>query len=383
MNSVYIHIPFCRKACRYCDFFFTVSPRYHEPFVDALIDEIRQRASDSGDTILGSLYLGGGTPSQLSPGDLERILEEVNRHFSLTPDAEVTMECNPDDLVPGRAEQLKNLGFNRLSIGIQSFHDRDLVLLNRSHDASQAARSVELAAGAGFRNITSDLIYGIPGQSTREWEENLERILELPLQHVSAYHLSFEAGTVFDHWRKKGKIIPVSERHSMTLYRILREKMAAAGFEHYEISNFARKSWRSRHNSRYWTGEPYLGFGPSAHSFDGTVRSWNVSSLKKYMEGVRKRTNIKEMERLTGADMYHDYLITSLRTIEGADRSLVRKRFGDVTANHFHGKSARFIREGIMLERGNRIAIDPRHWLISDHVVRELFLADEGGMTDG
>ena len=383
MNSVYIHIPFCRKACRYCDFFFTVSPRYHEPFVNTLIDEIRQRASESGDTILESLYLGGGTPSLLSPGYLERILEEVNRHFSLAPDAEVTMECNPDDLVPGKPEQLKNLGFNRLSIGIQSFHDRDLELLNRSHDASQATRSVERTAAAGFRNITADLIYGIPGQSTREWEENLDRIQELPLQHISSYHLSFEAGTVFDHWRKRGRIMPVSEGHSMTLYRVLREKMKTAGFEHYEISNFARKGWRSRHNSRYWTGETYLGFGPSAHSYDGRVRSWNVRSMKKYMEGIRERTSIKEMERLTGTDMYHDYLITSLRTMEGADRSLIRERFGDVTANHFHSQAARFIREGIMLERGIRVAIDPRHWLVSDQVVRELFLADEGSVTDG
>jgi oxygen-independent coproporphyrinogen-3 oxidase len=377
MVSAYIHIPFCRKACRYCDFFFTVSMRYMEDFTTSLVEEIRQRASQEGKISLESLYLGGGTPSMLRKEYLERIMEEIRCHFSITEDAEITIECNPDDLDRSNLSRLKRLGFNRLSIGIQSFHQRDLELLNRSHDTIAAERSVKLAASEGFKNITADLIYGIPGQTTGEWEENLDKLLALPVDHLSAYHLTFEEGTVFDHWRKKGRIEPVTDEYSLNLYQVLREKMESFGFEHYEISNFARKGYRSVHNSRYWSGKPYLGFGPSAHSFDGNARSWNISSLKIYMDGIMKGIPVSEREVLGTREMYHDFLIMKLRTREGIEKKALEQEFGEKINGHFRHHSARFVQEGVMVEEDDRVFIDPAHWMLSDHVVRELFLADQ------
>lgn len=373
MAGLYIHIPFCRQACRYCDFFFSVSLRYENAYVESLIQELKLRAREIPDASLETLYLGGGTPSVLSEQNLDKILEAVHAHFTFQKNSEWTLECNPDDLSPGFLSTLKKQGFNRLSIGIQSFHERDLKLMRRSHTAKQAEESVRDAAAAGFEHITVDLIYGIPDQSLEEWESNIQKALSLPLRHISAYHLTIEPGTVFDHWRKKGRLIPVHEEESIRQYRLLRKKLLEQGFDHYEISNFARPGDKSAHNLIYWSGKVYLGLGPSAHSFDGSKRSWNVSSLRKYMDGIAANRPQRETEIMNSEEQYHDYLITSLRTKWGADPDHIRANFGAALSNRFHTNSKPFLDKGSMQISEGRLSIHPDHWLIADFILRELF----------
>jgi len=374
MRGIYIHIPFCRRACRYCDFFFTVSLKYLDRFVDTLVEEIRQNGESGPFRSLGTLYLGGGTPSVLSPAHLDKIINAILRYYTFREDPEWTIECNPDDLDISRIKMLQTMGFNRLSIGIQSFHDRDLEIMNRSHNAEQAEASVRMAASSGFENISIDLIYGVPGQSSREWGENLEKALILPVSHLSAYHLTFEQGTVFDHWRKLGRLAPVTDEESVHQYRILRKKLISAGFDHYELSNFARGKKVSEHNMLYWSGEPYLGMGPSAHSYDGERRSWNISSLKEYTERVASGKERGNAELLTITDRYHDYLITSLRTKWGADPAYIEKSFGEKYRQHFESKAGPFLESGKMYETEGQVVIDPEGWLICDHILRALFM---------
>jgi len=374
MSGIYVHIPFCKQACRYCDFFFSVSLQYLDEYVDRLVDEISNRSKTHGRTEVDTLYLGGGTPSLLTEAHLDKIISAVLRFHTFREGPEWTIECNPDDLDPGRLKYLQKLGFNRLSIGVQSFQKRDLAIMRRSHNSTQAAVSVEVAAGSGFGNISIDLIYGIPGQSPGEWEKNIEKTLLLPVSHISAYHLTFEPGTVFDHWRKKGRLIPVQEEESVKLFRKLREKLLPEGFDHYELSNFGLAGQMSEHNMIYWSGKPYMGFGPSAHSFDGLHRSWNPSNLKAYMEGVAGGGEICETEHLSTDEQYHDYLITTLRTRWGCDPKHMEKQYGLSYREHFNNRAKPFLEGEILYYTDDRIAIRPDSWLITDHILRELFV---------
>ncbi|MBE9518509.1 MAG: radical SAM family heme chaperone HemW [Bacteroidetes bacterium] len=374
MKGIYIHIPFCRQACRYCDFYFSVSLQHMDPFVDALVEEIRQKGESNAGRSLETFYLGGGTPSLLSGPHLEKIINAIHKYHSFQENSEWTIECNPDDLDISTVKNLRILGFNRLSIGIQSFHERDLEIMRRSHNAAQAEASVRLASSGGFENITMDLIYGIPGQSLGEWEENIEKVLSLPVSHLSAYHLTFEPGTVFDHWRKKGRLFTVTEDESVDQYTRLREKLLSAGFDHYELSNFGRKGIVSKHNMLYWSGAAYMGLGPSAHSYDGERRSWNISSLKEYIRGIANGEEIGETEHLTSKELYHDYLITSLRTKWGADPAHIEEVFGPGFRMHFEKQVQAFLKKGSMSLRGGKLCIEPGQWLITDHILRALFM---------
>lgn len=373
MRGIYIHIPFCRQACRYCDFYFSVSQQYLNPFVDALVEEIRMKRENRGGHSLETLYLGGGTPSLLSGSQLEKIINAIHKYYTFQENPEWTIECNPDDLNKNTINSLNLQGFNRLSIGIQSFHERDLEIMRRSHNAEQAEMSVRLASSGGFENITIDLIYGIPGQSLAQWEENIEKALSLPISHLSAYHLTFEPGTIFEHWRKKGRLLPVLEEESVDQYRMLRTKLLAAGFDHYELSNFGRGT-KSKHNMLYWSGDAYLGLGPSAHSYDGENRSWNKPSIKRYLEGIKKGEEISETEHLTMREKYHDYLITSLRTKKGVDPRHIEESFGLQFRLHFEKEALIFLKKGSMSQTAGRICIEPGQWLITDHILRALFI---------
>ena len=374
MRGIYIHIPFCRQACRYCDFFFSVSLKYVDEYVESLVKEIELRAGEKPGSEVETLYLGGGTPSVLSDLHLGKILDAVHKYYSFKEEAEWTVECNPDDLSPAYLEQLRNKGFNRISIGIQSFFERDLELMKRSHTSNQAERSVKDAAAAGFENITMDLIYGVPGQTPGEWEQNIRKALALPVSHISAYHLTFEPGTVFDHWRKKGRLLPVHEEDSVKQFQVLRRLLLERDFDHYEISNFALNGKMSAHNMLYWSGKPYLGLGPSAHSFDGTIRSWNVSSLKGYREGISAGAGFSETENLSKQERYHDYLITSLRTRWGADPIYIGQQFGGDIFQHFERNTKSFLEKGTLWMIDGNVAIHPDHWLLTDHILRELFV---------
>ncbi|HDS06733.1 MAG TPA: radical SAM family heme chaperone HemW [Bacteroides sp.] len=377
MAGVYIHIPFCKQACRYCDFFFTVSAGFKKQFVDCLIGEIRMRAGEFKGRPADTLYLGGGTPSLLTEEELDRILKELHRHIAIREDAEQTIECNPDDMDRAFLERIRKRGFNRISIGVQSFREEDLQLMRRSHAAVRGEEAVNEAAGAGFKNITIDLIYGLPRQSLLLWEENLSRALSLPISHLSAYHLTYEPGTVFDHWRKKGRLIPLQDEESEQMFLLLREKLEQHGFDHYEISNFARDGKMSVHNLIYWTGKPYVGFGPSAHSFDGATRSWNVSSMKKYIEGIAGGMTVRGEELLQPEQQYHDYLITSLRTKWGTDPEYILEQFGRDRHDFFVKGAEKFLREGTMVIRDGKVAIRRDRWLIADYILRALFILNQ------
>ena len=347
-----------------------------DAFIDGLLEELQLRDEGDRQEPLHTLYLGGGTPSLLPVHQLDRIMNDLHRRFSFREHAEITIECNPDHLERSYLEILNSMGFNRLSIGIQSFQDRELTLMRRSHSADQAENSVWEAADAGFSNITADLIYGIPGQELTHWEQTLNRALSLPLTHLSAYHLTFEPGTVFDQWRKKGKLSPPPEEVSSGQFEILRQRMQEAGFDHYEISNFARDEKRSEHNMLYWSGDPYMGVGPSAHSFDGNRRRWNVASIRKYTESIHAGEPFWEEELLTTTDRYHDYLITALRTRWGVDLQTMEKEFGGSYADYFEKRSAPFLESGALVRMGRRLVIPAERWLITDHILRELFFDD-------
>lgn len=275
MAGLYIHIPFCKQLCHYCDFFSCISLAKTGPVLEALLREMELRRRFLPGDSLSTLYVGGGTPSVYAPQELGRLTARARELWNCTGLEESTVEVNPDDLSPACLDGLLRAGFDRLSIGIQSFVDRDLRLMNRRHTAEGAEKAVREAQRAGFGNISIDLIYGIPGMSDREWRDNLERALSLEVQHISAYHLTVEPRTVFGRRAAQGKFTPVDEETSQRQYLTLHRTLTAAGYEHYEISNFARPGRRSRHNSAYWTGEPYLGIGPSAHSYDGRRRSWS------------------------------------------------------------------------------------------------------------
>jgi len=377
MAGIYIHIPFCRQACRYCDFFFTVSLQYRNEYIKALLKEISLHRSAWSDIQFNSLYFGGGTPSILDISQLAEIYHSIQNAFQLSENAEVCLEANPDDLNDSILEQLKTIGFNRLSIGIQSFRHEDLELLRRSHSSEQAKDCVYAAENAGFNNMTIDLIYGIPGLDPEDWQKNLETALSMPIQHISAYHLSYEPGTVLFHWKEKGRIKSSSEETSIQQYDLLRKMAEKNGFEHYEISNFARRGFRSRHNTGYWTGEPYLGLGPSAHSFDGERRSWNISSLKNYIKAVNQGSGFYEQETPGIKDQYHDYLLTSLRRKEGLSKSYLINRFGVKILKQIESKLSGHIKNGSVLIKGDSIHLSPEGWFISDAIIGQLMVENE------
>ena len=374
MAGIYIHVPFCRQACRYCDFYFMVSLQYRDGYVEALLKELNLRAGDLQETPVTTVYLGGGTPSVLSRDHISRIMQQINQLYPVDPSAEITIEANPDDLDEVHLEMLKENGFNRLSIGVQSFHQHHLELMRRSHDAEQAVSSIWRAAGKGYDNINMDLIYGLPGLATSEWQEDVLKTMELPVQHISAYHLTYEPHTVFSHWKKKGRIRELPEEKSLEQYQLLRQITASNGFEHYEISNFAKQGFRSRHNSSYWSGKPYAGFGPSAHSFNGRERRWNIANLKKYINGISSGEPVFEQETLTNEDRYHDYLITTLRTKEGANLQYVQKEFGEKILDHLSREAVLFLRSGEIERAGDVIRMTPEGWLRSDLILQSLML---------
>jgi oxygen-independent coproporphyrinogen-3 oxidase len=323
---------------------------------------------------LSSIYFGGGTPSILKSTRINLLLSAIREHYSLESHIEVTLEANPEDLNPSFLAELREIGINRLSIGIQSFHDDDLRFLNRRHDAWQAKSCLEMAIMEGFENLNVDLIYGVPGMSREKWEDNLATAFYFLPPHLSAYHLTYESGTVLDYRRRKKRIRPVDEQLSLVHYRLLTDRMEGQGYEHYEISNFARQGSFSRHNSSYWKGEKYLGVGPSAHSYNGQSRRWNMSRNTSYIRGIQKGMRVYDEELLTPITRFHDYLMTGLRTMWGIDLMYVKSEWGDEHYKRILNKSESFIRAGNMLEAEGKLILTRDGMFIADHIIGELFL---------
>lgn len=333
--------------------------------LEAIGRELAQRRGELAPHSVRTLYFGGGTPSVCTPDEIGRLVRQVREQWSVDRFDEVTLEANPDDLTPGYLSALRDTGIDRLSIGVQSFHDRHLERMNRRHTARAAVEAVEAAHVAGFANLTIDLIYGFPGMTLREWREDLEQAVALPVQHISAYHLTVEPRTVFG---RQG-LTPVGEEVSEQHFVLLRERLQTAGFEHYEVSNFARPGFRARHNSAYWSGEPYLGVGPSAHSYDGSRRrSWNVSSNPLYLNGAPF-----EEELLTDTDLQNEYLMTRLRRAEGISTADFCSRFGEAETRRLEMRCAVFEAAGDLFRTPAGWAIPPARWLISDYVISRLF----------
>jgi oxygen-independent coproporphyrinogen-3 oxidase len=388
MSGIYIHIPFCRQACHYCDFHFSTSLKSKKGFLDALKKEIYLQKDYllppsvplsfgrgvRGEVGVRSVYFGGGTPSVLSRGEINEIVDELSRYFSIDKDAEITLEANPDDLTKEKLKELSHTPVNRLSIGIQSFRDEDLKFLNRIHDSPAAIRSVKDAQNAGFKNITIDLIYGIQTLTNEQWKKNIQTAFSLEVPHISCYSLTVEPKTALAAFIKKGKAHPVDPQKSAEQFEILMSEMAKNNFIHYEISNFCKEGFYSKHNSSYWKGVNYLGLGPSAHSYNGKSRQWNVSSNSAYSNSIQKNIQPFEKEILTESQLYNEYILTSLRTIWGTHLDVIRKRFPLSYFSHFLKESEKFLTQKLLKKEGEKILLTDKGKLFADKIASDLFV---------
>jgi oxygen-independent coproporphyrinogen III oxidase len=373
MAGIYIHIPFCRKICYYCDFYRTASVVDTDRYVTALEKEIEMRADYLKGERIETLYFGGGTPSVLNAVQIQRLLQKIMRVHSFGPDCEITLEANPDDLTDSYCRSLKgDTPVNRMSIGIQSFIDRDLTLMNRRHTAEEGYRSLERVLKAGFSNISADIIYGIPGSSAEDLGYNLDRLFELDIPHLSAYHLTIEPGTVFYKKAEKGLLKPAGEEESISQFRYLIGRAGQHRMIHYEISNWAREGCFSRHNTGYWKRKPYLGLGPSAHSYDVVSRQWNPAHLIQYMQAMEEGKSVAEKEVLSAAMRYNEYLLTSLRTMWGIDLEEIKSCFGKTTAEKLVKDSSRYLLSGHMKQNDNILTLTVEGLFISDAIVSDL-----------
>tara|TARA_B100000780_G_scaffold63375_1_gene41273 strand:+ start:4163 stop:5290 length:1128 start_codon:yes stop_codon:yes gene_type:complete len=373
MAGIYIHIPFCKQACNYCDFHFSTSLKMKDSFVDALLKEIDLRKSVFETETIDSIYLGGGTPSLLNAIELHRIFEKLYASFKVSMDAEITLEANPDDLSYEKIQELKNTSVNRLSIGIQSFRDADLKFMNRAHTSSEALNSIKMCKEAGLDNITIDLIYGTPGMDENAWLENLHTAFELNIPHISSYALTVEEKTALYYQILKNKTPDVDEQQSVLQFEVLMAEMKRNGYEQYEISNFCKEGAYSRHNSSYWKKDNYLGLGPSAHSFLGNKRLWNVSNNSKYINSLETGVLPLEEECLTVRDRYNEYIMTSLRTKWGCSLQVIENDFSLELANYFKAEIKRYVAQRNVAVEMETYYLTQSGKLLADRIASDLF----------
>jgi len=373
MAGVYIHIPFCKQACHYCNFHFVTSLHYKNEMIAALLKEMELRRDYVENESIETLYIGGGTPSLLDESELRSILEKTRQLFRYEKDTEITLEANPDDITEEKLNAWKKAGINRLSIGVQSFFAEDLQWMNRAHSASQAAESLQSAI-RHFQNITIDLIYGTPKLTNEKWKYNVEKALSLGIPHLSCYALTVESKTPLDKLIRENKSENIDPNKQSEQFLLLMQWMEEAGYEHYEISNFAKPGWRSRHNTSYWIGKKYLGIGPSAHSFNGNSRQWNISNNNIYMQSIAEDRIPFEKETLTITQQLNEYIMTSLRTMEGIDQDKVGAMAGSLfDINKFSGASQKFIERGLMVQNNNKLMLTRKGKLFADGITAELF----------
>lgn len=371
MAGLYVHIPFCESRCYYCDFYSSTFKGNREALLSAIQKELMDRKAYLKNEPVRTLYFGGGTPSQLTIEELDKLLQTIFRQYDCQIE-ELTLEANPEDLSKDYLTALKQLGVNRLSIGIQSFDDADLKRMNRRHTAQTAIDMVQLAQQVGFDNISIDLIYGLPDQTLEGWERNLQQAITLNVQHISAYSLTFEEGSLLTKMKARGEVKEVDEEVSLKMFQTLRKVLSAAGYLPYEISNFSRVGYESKHNSSYWNYVPYLGVGPSAHSFDGTSRRWNVANSRLYIQSLQEGNPYYEMETLDESTRYNEYVITSLRKSVGIRKEMVRDLFGDSYYAYFRKMTEPFLSDGNLRENQDNIYLSENGIFISDYIIESL-----------
>jgi oxygen-independent coproporphyrinogen III oxidase len=374
MAGIYIHIPFCKNKCHYCNFYSVASSRHVSDFGPALLREIELQRDYLESETVETIYLGGGTPSLLDYDVLAQILDKLQQTYEISSEAEITIEANPDDLDQKKLNDLRLSRFNHLSIGIQSFFEEDLKYLNRKHTASQAEASVKRSQDAGFENISIDLIYGIPTLTDDNWKRNLDIAFSLDVPHISAYGLTVEPKTALDTLIKKGRSKAVDEEQSVRQFKMLMQQMKDYNFLHYEISNFCKEGNISKHNSNYWKGRKYLGLGPSAHSYDIGSRQWNAPDIISYLSSLEKGKVPFEKETLTDADKFNEYVMTSLRTKWGCDLNYVEMIFGNDAKVSMNNKAIKFMEKGEMLLHENTLFLTDEGKLFADGIASEFFM---------
>jgi oxygen-independent coproporphyrinogen-3 oxidase len=376
MAGIYFHIPFCRQACHYCDFHFSTQTKSMDEMVKALMRETQARAGYLEGETVETIYFGGGTPSLLPTDDINRILDTVVKYYPVSNDAEITLEANPDDLTYLKLLELARSPVNRLSIGIQSFRNQDLTWMNRAHNASQADFAVKCAQDRGFNNITIDLIYSIPGMSDHDWLDNIRKAVDLSVQHISAYSLTIEPKTVFGHQWAKQELHAVDDSVSSGHFLTLVHELTRSGFQQYEVSNFCLPGLESKHNSAYWKGKKYVGVGPSAHSFNGDSRQWNVSNNARYTQGWLSGTPHFDVEQLDQRTKCNEYLMTRLRTTWGVDLNVVRSEYGVDLLSSEKESITQWVDEGLMMIDNNTIKLTTEGLLKADRIASDLFILE-------
>ncbi len=376
MSALYIHIPLCSSRCYYCDFYSSTYKGNRGELIDALCKELTLRKDYLKGEPIRTIYFGGGTPSQLSIHELETVLNNIYKIFNCDTE-EITIEANPEDLTVSYLHDLSRLPFNRLSIGIQSFHDEELKNINRRHTSQIAIDAVHNAQEAGFSNISIDLIYGLPNQTMASWTDNIEHAIALNVPHISAYSLTFEEKSILTKKLEKGEIKEIDEELSLNMFKTLRERLTHAGILPYEISNFARPGFESKHNSSYWDGTPYLGIGPSAHSFDGENRQWNIANTRKYIDNITNGTPYFEIEKLTEKDHFNEFILTGLRRSKGISLNKMRDRFMEEYTLKFLQAAKTFGVDGHLVQQGDRIFLSEDGIFISDFILSDLMIDEE------
>ena len=372
MAGIYIHIPFCKRRCIYCDFFSTTQSEKKPTYVHALCQELDMRKDYLEGEDIETIYLGGGTPSQLSQEELEEIFSTIYHIYKVKDDAEITLEANPDDLTPEYVTMLRQLPINRISMGIQTFQEETLKLLHRRHTDKQAIEAFERCREAGFQNISIDLMYGLPGETLDTWKQDLQQAIALHPEHISAYHLIYEEDTALWKLREQHQVEEADEDLSLTLFTTLIDELTEAGYQHYEISNFCLPGLHSRHNSSYWTGKKYLGCGPSAHSFNGTSRQWNVASLSAYIDGIQQGNPDYEIEELDLYTRYNDFVLTSIRTCWGMSLSHLRSTYGEALYRYCLRMAKPHLEQGVLEISGDILKLTRKGIFISDGIMSDL-----------
>lgn len=373
MSGIYIHIPFCKQACHYCDFHFSTSMKKKDELINALIKELEIRKTEFNNITVETIYFGGGTPSLLSTLEINNIIDAVYSNYEVINNPEITLEANPDDLNNLQIIKLSHSPINRLSIGIQSFHEKDLKLMNRAHNSSEA-KSCLVEATKYFNNISLDLIYGIPGTTHAEWEENIAIALSFGINHISSYALTVEPKTALASFIKKEIIDNVDDALAQEQFHILIEKLAQNNFIHYELSNFGKEGFFSKNNSAYWQGKPYIGIGPSAHSFKGKQRGWNVRNNTKYIKSIENNTLPIEIETLTITDQYNEYVMTGLRTVWGVSIQKIDLDFGEHFKIYLLKQAQKFIKEQLLYIENNKLLVTKKGKFLSDGIASDLFM---------